>query len=65
MQNTSTLSKKFKSAEWKRAKRERHEENVAYRAGLHDEKQGTSNWKNREAIQLKIDEMSKRGKRKK
>ena len=60
----SIQSKKFKSAEWKRAKRERSAENAAYRAGLHQQKWREGHPKNRDVIQRQIDEISKRGARK-
>lgn len=36
--NISTLSKKFKSPEWKERKRIKHAENLALRSELHKEK---------------------------
>lgn len=52
------LSKKFKTKEWKARKRQRHAENMKTRADLNREK---SNTKDRNAIQMKIDEIGNRG----
>lgn len=58
--NTSTLSKKFKSPQWKARKRAKHEENVALRAQLHSQK-AKRDMNARATIQLEIDNISKRG----
>jgi len=55
----SILSKVNKSKGWKAAKRQRHDENVKYRADLHREK--ISGSKGANEIQMQIDQISKRG----
>lgn len=58
-QSTSTLSKVNKTAAWKRAKRERHDQNRELRAGLHQRKANTSSINGRALIQVEIDAISK------
>lgn len=60
-QQISTMSKQFKSPAWKAAKRQRHEENRAYRAQLHSRKSSAGTPQARAVIQGQIDEISKRG----
>lgn len=55
-------SKYRKNAQWKSAKRQRHMENLEYRASLHREKQVIGDPLRRDVIQQRIDEISKRGK---
>lgn len=59
-QNTSTLSKRFKTPEQKAQKAARNRENGILRANLHKQKATAGNAGKRAEIQGHIDEISKR-----
>lgn len=61
-QNTSTLSKKWKSAAWKAKKRSQHHANVELRRSLNSQRAATSDSGKRAEIQKQIDMISLRGK---
>lgn len=59
---TSTLSKQFKSKEWKQRKREMHENNQKLRAQYESEKANASSAAKKAEIQTKIDQISRKKK---
>lgn len=64
MTDTSTLSKKWKSPEWKARKKEIHNENVKLRAELQSKKSNEGDPGKRAEIQSRIDAISKKGNKK-
>lgn len=58
-QDTSIQSKRFKTQEQKRRKREKLIDNHRHRAGLHAQKASCSSSTAAELIQRKIDQLSK------